>query len=186
MRAAGLAPDQVKWVVLSHLHDDHLGELGAFPNAQFLGGPGTSQFAAQRGLVERWHEQGSSTAVALGPFSKVVEPVPGSGLWLVLGGGHTREDLMLLVRLEQGPVLLAGDAVVHRDWLNSLDVQRIAVDPVRAADVRNEVRAFLAGTPGAQVIFGHDTRGAPCTWARVECHLAQAAVRSSALTERRP
>jgi N-acyl homoserine lactone hydrolase len=65
------------------------------------------------------------------------------------------------VSLPSGPVLLAGDAVVHRAWLDSDDVQRIASDPDRAADVRNQVRAFLRAHPDAVLAPGHDTSMLP-------------------------
>jgi N-acyl homoserine lactone hydrolase len=64
---------------------------------------------------------------------------------------------MVLLALPGGPALLAGDAIVHRDWLASDDVQRIAVDPDRASVVRNQVRALLRGTPQLALYPGHDT-----------------------------
>lgn len=63
---------------------------------------------------------------------------------------------MALLALPGGPVLLAGDAIVHRDWLNSDDVQQIPVDPDRAAEVRNQVRALLRGVPKLVLFPGHD------------------------------
>lgn len=62
---------------------------------------------------------------------------------------------MVLLALPSGPALLAGDAVVHLDWLASDDVQRIPVDPARAADVRNEVRALLKDDPQVVLFPGH-------------------------------
>jgi N-acyl homoserine lactone hydrolase len=72
---------------------------------------------------------------------------------------RSTKSLMVLLGLERGEVLLAGDAAVHDDWLRSNDVQRIVVDAQRAADVRNAIRAFRG--VGATVIFGRDLRGLP-------------------------
>jgi len=80
---------------------------------------------------------------ALPPFGASFDLFGDGSVTLVPGGGHTKEDVMVLLALPNGPALLAGDAVVHRDWLNSDDVQRIAVDPDRAAEVRNQVRALI-------------------------------------------
>ena len=63
---------------------------------------------------------------------------------------------MAIVALPGGPVLLSGDAVVHRQWLASNDVQRLPVDPARAADVRNQVRALLKARPDVVLFPGHD------------------------------
>lgn len=154
MREAGLAPEDVRTVVVSHLHEDHLGSLAAFTNARVIGGPGTS--ASLSDLHAQEVECRADAAVA--PFDAGMDLFgDGGGVTLLAGGGHSPEDLMALVSLPSGPVLLAGDAVVHRDWLESDDVQRIASDPDRAADVRNQVRAFLRARPEAVLAPGHDT-----------------------------
>jgi N-acyl homoserine lactone hydrolase len=36
LRANGFSPDDVRWVVLTHLHQDHEGGLHHFPNAEFI------------------------------------------------------------------------------------------------------------------------------------------------------
>jgi glyoxylase-like metal-dependent hydrolase (beta-lactamase superfamily II) len=53
---------------------------------------------------------------------------------------------------------LTGDAVVHFDWLESEDVERIASDPERAAILRNQVRS-LRDSDELLIIPGHDLRG---------------------------
>ncbi|QSQ19936.1 MBL fold metallo-hydrolase [Pyxidicoccus parkwayensis] len=161
LREAGLRPEDVRQVIVSHLHEDHVGELGEFPNARIIAGPGSSSFAAEHGWSERWREVAFDGATPLPPFDASLDLFGDGSVMLLAGGGHTREDLMALVSLPSGPVLLAGDAVVHRDWLESRDVQRIAVKPERAADVRNQVRALLATRPDVVMLAGHDLGGVP-------------------------
>ena len=95
------------------------------------------------------------------PFDSSVDLFGDGSVRLIRGGGHTQEDVMALVALPGGPALLTGDAVVHRDWLASEDVERIAIDPARAADVRNAVRALLASLPTVVLLPGHDLRELP-------------------------
>jgi glyoxylase-like metal-dependent hydrolase (beta-lactamase superfamily II) len=160
MREAGLAPDKVSTVVISHLHDDHTGVAAAFEAANFLGGSGSRGHLA--GLESRWREIGPRDATqTMAPFDGALDLFGDGSVEVIPGGGHTREDLMLLVALPGGPVLLAGDAVVHFDWLESQDVQRIAVDGERAATVRNQVRALLAADPRVVLFPGHDLGQAP-------------------------
>src|SRR5262245_43049059 len=51
MRARGLAPEDVRWVVQTHLHQDHEGGLHYFPNAQAL--VSRSEWQAAQGLKGR-------------------------------------------------------------------------------------------------------------------------------------
>ena len=95
------------------------------------------------------------------PFDGALDLFGDGSVEVIPGGGHTHEDLMLLVALPEGPVLLTGAAVVHRDWLASDDVQRIAVDADRAAAVRNQVRALLAADPRVVLFPGHDLGQVP-------------------------
>lgn len=160
MRADGLSPEDVGTVILSHLHEDHLGAAGAFDHARFIGGRGTAGTRVEGRRVD-WTEVDLSTAVALPPFDTTLDLFGDGSVTLIAGGGHSTEDLMAMVALPSGPVLLAGDAVVHRDWLESDDVQRIATDPDRAAVVRNAVRALLAERPDVVLAAGHDCSSLP-------------------------
>jgi glyoxylase-like metal-dependent hydrolase (beta-lactamase superfamily II) len=169
MRAAGLDPEAVHHVVVSHLHEDHVGQVAAFPNALFLGGPGSGSFATGA-LATRWRELRFDTGARLGPFDDVIDFAGDGSIVLIRGGGHTSEGLMLLLALDQGPVLLAGDAAVHSDWLRSNDVQRIASHPERAARVRNQIRTFLDTVPDASIAYGHDLRGIDCSRRDIVCH----------------
>ncbi len=177
MLEAGLDPARVHHVALSHLHGDHVGQIGAFPNAAILGGPGSANFAHADSAPadsadwgERWQELSFEEELRFGAFEPAVDFIGDGGIVLVFDGGHAAEGMMLLLALDGGPVLLTGDAVVHLDWLRSNDVQRIVVDPVRAATVRNQVRAFIEATPGASVAYGHDLRAIDCDRRDIVCH----------------
>jgi glyoxylase-like metal-dependent hydrolase (beta-lactamase superfamily II) len=144
LREAGLAPPRT--IVHSHLHEDHTGTSALFSKATVLS-------------AHPFDRPGPR------PFERNFDLFGDGCVRLIPGGGHTHEDVMALLALPQGPVLLAGDAVVHFDWLGAQDVERIAVDPERAATVRNQVRAF------AGVIFpGHDLRRAPRDRADIVLH----------------
>lgn len=178
MREAGLSPDDVKYVVISHLHQDHTGVADEFARAVFIGGPGTLERIGKgghtpfrSGVLPEWRQidfteegaegkgvQAEGRIARMGPFGSGIDLFgDGSILLIATGGGHTSEDLMALVNLSTGPVLLTGDAVVHFDWLASDDVERIASDPERAGIVRNRVRS-LRDSGNVLVMPGHDLR----------------------------
>ena len=174
MREAKLSPSRVEYVVISHLHEDHTGVADEFARAIFIAGPGTRERMIEgrhtpfkSGVVPEWREvtfadegndQAMNDVVHVGPFELGIDLFGDGSILLISGGaGHTSEDLMMLVNLTSGPVLLTGDAVVHDDWLESEDVERIASDPEGAAILRNQVRS-LRDSRSVLVIPGHDLR----------------------------
>ncbi len=172
MVSAGLEPEAVATVVLSHLHFDHVGAATAFRSADFYVGAG--ERAASRSRMngfepaatdwvaaERWHEVDFAEGEPLATFDHTFDLFGDGSVVLVAGGGHTPGGLGALVALPEGPVLLTGDTVVHFDWLEGDDVQRIVVDAERAADVRNRIRRLLELMPAAVVVPGHDLSRLP-------------------------
>ncbi len=127
LAARGIAADQVDWVVLSHLHADHIGGLRDFPAARIVADPrGVAEMRRVRGLgrlrrgllpallpddlparlaaPERFPLADADTAPLVG------RDLLGDGsLLLVSLPGHSPGDLGLLVRSER-EVLLIGDA----------------------------------------------------------------------------
>lgn len=170
MREAGLAPSAVRWVIVSHLHADHLGDAAPFVTATFVGGTGASGHRFETAVQPRWREVDFTRGEPLPPFDAAVDLFGDRSLLLIRGGGHAREDVMALLALPGGPALLAGDAVVHRDWLRSDDVERIATDPARAADVHNQVRALVDAFPALVLLPGHDLRQLPSTRSDLSLH----------------
>jgi len=161
MREAGLEPTAVRWVIVSHLHADHIGAEPAFAAATFVGGAGASAHHFETGFAPLWREVDFAHGQPLAPFDATVDLFGDGSILLIRGGGHAREDVMALLALPGGPALLAGDAVVHSEWLRSDDVERIATDPARAADVRNQVRALVDTVPALVLLPGHDLRQLP-------------------------
>lgn len=120
---AGVAPRDVRWVVLSHLHTDHMGGVGAFPHSEVIVSDG--EWARARGLAgalrgylpRRWPRSVTPRLVspggpAIGPFPASLDLAGDGGLVVVPTPGHTAGHLALLARGARIRVLLGGD-VVH-------------------------------------------------------------------------
>jgi glyoxylase-like metal-dependent hydrolase (beta-lactamase superfamily II) len=118
----------VRWVVLSHLHTDHVGGIDSFPGAEVL--VSRTEWEAAQGvggrvrgyLPQYWPAGVGVTPVdlvgpALGPFATSYDIVGDGSLVLVPTTGHTRGHMSLLVRAEEGSFLLGGDAVMSSDEL---------------------------------------------------------------------
>lgn len=147
--AAGLQPDDVTDVVLTHLHLDHVGWLA--PGGQSL----------IRNAVHRWSAW-DDHHLRVRPHELVsacVDPVRGRaatwedettlfpGLRLAPAPGHTPGTTIVELTSEGQTVLLLGDVVhtpqelEHHDWAGMGDA-----DPGAAAATRARVRTWMAGT----------------------------------------
>jgi glyoxylase-like metal-dependent hydrolase (beta-lactamase superfamily II) len=116
--ASQLDPMAVRWVVLSHLHTDHVGGLHAFTHADVLVSRlewerGSGWRGRLRGYVpQRWPAGLEPSLVdltgqAAGPFSATYDVAGDGRLLMVPLPGHTPGHVGLIVDAQ---VLLAGDA----------------------------------------------------------------------------
>lgn len=152
LRSLGYSPSDVRWVVLSHLHTDHVGGLGAFCGADVLvsrvewerasGLPGRL-----RGyLPQHWPADLRPRLVdfegpAVGPFGSSYDVAGDGGMLAVPAPGHTPGHVAMLVS-DGGAMrwLCAGD-LVH--------------DPGKLRDVAPDVAAFCRAE-GIRVLTTHD------------------------------
>ncbi len=124
---AGLGPDDLAWLVLTHVHLDHCGAAGdlarAFPRAMVVVHPrGARHLADPSRLVAGTHALFGRLSPAIGglaaiPEERIVEAADGHRI--ALGGGrslravwapgHARHHMALLEEAEG--ILFAGDAV---------------------------------------------------------------------------
>lgn len=173
MEAAGLSPDEVRFVVLSHLHFDHTGCIGAFTNAEIvvaaaeLSAARTPQWwnalffhAHDYEDVSRCREIDYDATEPLATFDGHVDLLGDASIRLVDLAGHTPGSQGLLVATPSWPVLLTGDAsYVDASW-------RYGVRPLLAYDmdawwlVSWKIKKFSQLMPSLVVLPGHDLKAA--------------------------
>jgi N-acyl homoserine lactone hydrolase len=124
VRLHGYKPEDVKYVIPSHLHLDHSGGLKLFPQAEFVVMKGELPYAywpdlkARNGFILNdllptrgfnWNELGGDTDLF------------GDGSLMILKtAGHTPGECSLQVRLKQETVVLTGDTIHIRPQLETL------------------------------------------------------------------
>lgn len=168
MRAAGLDPGLVSRVVISHLHFDHTGDIGDFPNAAVvvaaaekawvLGGLTAMDFVDTDALTDlaRWQTIDFQTEKPLATLLGAHDLVGDGSILAIDLSGHTPGSTGLIVKTPEAPVLMTGDAAwTARSW-------RWPARPISAFDMALwweqawRIHKFAMLEPRLVVVPGHD------------------------------
>ena len=167
----GLKLDDIKYVVVGHLHLDHGGNVGKFPN---------STLVVQKDEIRNafWPEPGTAGPYIPGDIAPLRsgfgEPMANKGKMLQLEGdldifgdgsivvkrwvGHTPGSQMLLVRLPKtGPIILTSDNVYFRENVekNIPPNVTLAYDPAGILRAYEWIR-YMQATEKADFFTAHD------------------------------
>jgi glyoxylase-like metal-dependent hydrolase (beta-lactamase superfamily II) len=164
----GVSPEDVRTVVLTHLHTDHAGGLAHFPRSEIVASATELNLAAglmgkARGyLPQHWPSWFAPTAVdfadgPFGPFPRSHRVTAAGDVVLVPTPGHTPGHLSVAVETDQGLVLLAGDASYTEDLMLAGRVDGVAPD-VRQAHESLRLLADLAAERPTVYLPAHDPR----------------------------
>lgn len=151
----GLKPSDIGYVVLSHSHGDHVGNLDAFSQ---------STLVVQKAEYD-W--PGPDGKPRFSPAQKVIKvegdrDLFGDGsLTLIATPGHTPGHQCLLVRLPKtGAILLSGDAIHSRaNWDNHRAPDRNLSVPQSLASL--DRMAVVLRENNAQLWIGHEASEVP-------------------------
>jgi len=167
----GLKPDDITYVVVGHLHLDHGGNVGKFPN---------STLVVQKDEIRNafWPEPGTAGPYITGDVaplrSAMGEAMPNKVKMLQLEGdmdifgdksvvvkrsvGHTPGSQMLLVRLpKSGSIILTSDNVYFRENVekNILPNVTLTYDPAGILRAYEWIR-YMQATEKADFFTAHD------------------------------
>jgi glyoxylase-like metal-dependent hydrolase (beta-lactamase superfamily II) len=115
---AGVKPEEIDIVVLTHLHWDHVGEVTKFPNAEFIVSEVELKFALDP--IPPLYVGYEALKLGLQPlFLKVNQRIRTvemkekeivEGVRVIPLPGHTPGSIGVVVETEKGPYVIAGDA----------------------------------------------------------------------------
>jgi len=167
----GLKPDDIKYVVVGHMHLDHGGNIGKFPKSTLI---------VQKDEVKNafWPEPGTAGPYIPGDFMMLRNPAgePMATKWpmIQLAGdldlfndqsavikrwvGHTPGSQMMIVRLPKtGTVILTSDNVYFAENVtkNLLPDVSLAYDPIGILNAYQWIREMQA-RENAQFFTAHD------------------------------
>jgi N-acyl homoserine lactone hydrolase len=158
-KQAGIAPEQIQTVVLTHLHTDHAGGLTHLSSqARFLAARGEIEIA--RGplgqvlgyLPHRWPAKFYPEPIAFkdgifGPFEKHMALTRAGDVVIVPTPGHTPHHVSVIVDCGDVAIFLAGDATYSEAQLLGRWADGVAPRPKVQLQTLDEIKRFLYSRP---------------------------------------
>jgi glyoxylase-like metal-dependent hydrolase (beta-lactamase superfamily II) len=158
LSALGFSPEDVRWVVLTHLHSDHAGGLSHFPRSEILvcrsEFDNAKGFAGQvRGfLPQHWPEGFSPHLYDLderpfGPFERSRPLSEAGDVTIVATHGHTKGHVSVVVEEDSHSVFLAGDTSYSQALMLDGAVDGVTPDVHTARETLDRIREFTRQRP---------------------------------------
>lgn len=163
----GVKPEDITDVVFSHLHLDHAGCCGLFPNARYyvqrreLEWAYTADFYQKAAYIRADMDKPYLNWEVLEGNDQDFYDLFGDGkLQILFTPGHTPGHQSLLVRLDNtGPLLLTGDSVYTTEIIDEDNLPGLVWSPHDAVVSVKKMR-YLRRVHGVKIITGHD----PIAW----------------------
>lgn len=170
VRARGLDPDEIRTIVMTHLHSDHTSGASAFPLATFVvdgrewraaGGarPGLRGYhppSFDQHFAVRTIDYDAEAVDSHATFGRSVDLFGDGSVRLLSTPGHTHGHQSVLLRLKDREALLVGDAAYTRETLAGEARPLVSADEHRFERSLQEIRLYVRQATSALVIPGHD------------------------------
>ncbi len=170
LRGVGLSPDDVRWVVLTHLHMDHDGGLAHFPKAEML--VSRAEYRAASGpfgkllgyLPQHWPSWFAPRLVdfapqPFGPFPASFPLTQAGDVTLVPTVGHSAGHLSVVLQQEQPSIFFAGDTSYTQALMLAGAVDGVSTKERAARRTMQRIQQYLRQTP-AVYLPSHDPESA--------------------------
>lgn len=164
MALLGIGSETVSRIVVTHLHYDHIGNLGHFPAAELLIPASELEFwlspMARKphfaALVEPAELEGVARAAEEGRVRPLADGEEvAAGVRTIALGGHSPGQIALEVDTTAGPAILASDAVHFYEELEAERPFAVFADLPAMYAAYATLRERAAAT-GAPIVPGHD------------------------------
>lgn len=158
LRRLGVAPEDVRRVIVTHFHTDHAGGLGHFPHSEIVTSRGA--FEEARGLAgkvrgflpQHWPAGFAPTLVdfddgPFGPFPQSQALTAAGDVRLLPTPGHTAGHASVAVEDGDTVMFLAGDASYTQALMLAARPDGVAPKPAQAVETLARIRRLAAERP---------------------------------------
>ncbi|MFK7806032.1 MAG: N-acyl homoserine lactonase family protein [Anaerolineae bacterium] len=158
MVALGLDPNDVRWLIQTHLHQDHEGGFHYFPNAEVL--VSRTEWEAAAGLSGRlggyfnfrWPKDLNPTLIdfedgAYKAFACSQSVTQNADVILVPTPGHSVGHLSVIIDEGEQLVILAGDAAYSQALLLNRSIDGMGPSPADQQDSHQRILEMARQTP---------------------------------------
>jgi N-acyl homoserine lactone hydrolase len=170
LRARGIEADEIKLVVMTHMHMDHASAISDFTEAVYvLGEDEWAAFTGRRGTFNGYIRKQGAHAVdyrevvydtrlvsSYSTFGRSFDLFGDGSVRLVYTPGHSDGHQSLIARLADRELLIAGDAIY---FLETLDHERrgaFLADEHNWRRSLREIQLYRRENPEALIIPSHD------------------------------
>jgi glyoxylase-like metal-dependent hydrolase (beta-lactamase superfamily II) len=168
MKKTGIKPEDLKYVIMSHLTADHSSGLPHLSNVTILAGEGEweasqKMFAMFDAYISK-HFEGNfkveyipySKFLGIEPFEHVVDLFGDGSIWLISTSGHSTGHQSILLNMRSGPALIAVDAVHTKRNLEQLIPPGVYQNKEKALKSLKSIKSFIGRYPNVFIFYGHD------------------------------
>jgi glyoxylase-like metal-dependent hydrolase (beta-lactamase superfamily II) len=158
MQKLGFSASDIRWVLLTHLHQDHDGGLHHFPASQFL--VSAEEWEAAKGLQgrlngylnHRWPDWFRPQLVhfeerPFGPFSSSYTVTEAGDVHLVPTPGHSPGHLSVILNEGERSIFFAGDTSYTEALMIANTVDGIGSDPDIQQETHRQILAYASQQP---------------------------------------
>jgi N-acyl homoserine lactone hydrolase len=169
LRELGIDPASIGTVVMTHLHADHASAISEFPEATFVVSSAEWEAATSQGQSHGYRRRqfdhafdyrmldfDGRDADSFSTFGRAFDLFGDGSVRLVFTPGHTPGHLSVVLRVERGEVLVAGDAIYLERTLRERHLPYAVEDEHLFRRSLREIELYAREAPDALIIPGHD------------------------------
>jgi N-acyl homoserine lactone hydrolase len=158
IKLLGFSLDEVRWVILTHLHQDHVGGLRYFPNAKFL--ISRAEFEAaysfsgkmQGYMPKNWPDWFKPQLVdfnpeAIGPFSQSCTLTQVGDIHLIPTQGHSPGHMSVILKQDSLSYFFAGDASFNQQLMLEQAIDGVAPSEAQAYQTLAHINQYVQQHP---------------------------------------